>query len=103
MSQQIKPARLFILAAVGVLIFVVVTIVVSRRHKPLPIAKIIPAATAPATEPATQPIVVEAPPRTYWELVHREFPKLATTQPIDQTLNMRDWGHFPTFPPLYID
>src|SRR5689334_8977593 len=98
MSQQIKPTRLFILAAVAVLIFVVVTIAVSRKHKHPPAAKVPPAATGPVTQPATQPLVaVEPPPRTYWELIHRDFPKLATTQPSDQTLNMRDWGHFLTF------
>src|SRR6185436_9993084 len=74
-----------------------------RRHEPKPIA-IKPPETAPASQPTTQPVVeVEAPPRTYFELLHREFPKLATTQPIDQPLNMRDWGHFLIAHPLYVD
>jgi hypothetical protein len=78
---------------------------ISRKFKHVPpLSTITPPATAPATQPATQPIVaVEPPPRTYFELLHREFPKLATTQPIDQTLNMRDWGHFLITQPVYVD
>src|SRR4051794_18268261 len=103
MSQPIKPTRLFIFAAVVLAIFVVVAIRFSKKLKRAPAVHIMPA-TAPTTQPATQPIVVVAPPpRTYWELLHRDFPKLATTQPIDQTLNMRDWGHFPITDPVYID
>src|SRR5204862_1077916 len=94
----------FVLSGLGFAIFVVVAVLVSRKFKHVPAVHITPPATVPTTQPATQPTVaVEPPPHTYWELVHREFPKLATTQPIDQTLNMRDWGHFLTFHPLYID
>src|SRR5882757_8218332 len=103
MSQPNKPTRLFVLAAVGFAIFVVVAVCVSRKFKHIPPPPIVSPATAPATQPATQSIVAVEPPRTYWELLHREFPKLATTQPIDQTLNMRDWGHFPITHPAYID
>ncbi len=104
MSHPIKPTRLFVLAALGFAMFVVVAVFVSRRFKQIPAVHIIPPATAPTTQPATQPVAVaEPPPRTYWELLHREFPRLATTQPIDQTLNMRDWGHFPISHPVHID
>lgn len=98
-----KPVRLLFAAAVAIVIaFVLIAIVYKRHDKhPLPQKSL---ATAPATQPATQPIIVaEPPPRTYWELIHREFPKLATTQPIDQTLNMRDWGHFLISHPVHVD
>src|SRR5882672_8758452 len=104
MSQPIKATRLFILAALGFAIFVVVAVFVSRKLKHVPAVHITPAATAPTTQPATQPIVViEPPPRSYGELLHREFPKLATTQPVDQTLNMRHWGHFLIPHPVQVD
>src|SRR5258706_7914618 len=104
MSQPIKPTRLFFFAALGFAIFVVVAVFVSRKFKHVPAVHITPPATAPTTQPATQPTVtVDPPPHTYWELLHRDFPKLATTQPIDQPLNMRDWGHFLVSHPTYID
>jgi hypothetical protein len=103
MSQRSTFTRVILLAAVVVAIVVVATIV-SRKLKHPPAVQITPPATAPATKPSTEPIIaVEPPPRTYFELLHREFPKLATTQPIDQTLNMRDWGHFLIPHPLHID
>jgi len=104
MSQRIKSTHLFLVAAAILTLFIVVAVVVSKKHKPtLSVSTTLPA-TVPATQPATQPIAApQPPPRTYWELVHREFPKLATTQPIDQTLNMRDWGHFLLSHPVYID
>jgi len=104
MPQPIKPTRVFLLAGLGFAIFVVGAVLVSRRFKKVPVVQVTPPATAPATQPATQPIViVKPPPRTYWELIDRDFPHAATTQPIDQTLNMRHWGHFPVSYPTYID
>src|SRR4026207_2465054 len=103
MSQRNTFTRVFLLAAAAIAIVVVATFI-SRKVKHPPVVQITPPATAPATNPATQPIIaLESPPRDYFQLLHREFPKLATTQPIDQTLNMRDWGHFLISQPVYVD
>src|SRR5207247_2422560 len=103
MSQPNKSVRLLRAAAMSLVIVIVLGVVIFKQHRKPPIVKIVPA-TAAATQPATAPVVAaEPPPRTYFELIHREFPKLATTQPVDQPLNMRDWGHFLIPYPVYVD
>src|SRR6185295_4361996 len=70
MSRQNKSVRLLIAMVIAVVIAVVLFAIVFRRHEPQPIA-IKPPETAPASQPTTQPVVeVEAPPRTYFELLH---------------------------------
>src|SRR5947207_2071883 len=97
MAQQPQKIRPLFLIALALAIVVGGALFIrSKFHKrSTPIAQTQPA-TRPTTVPTTQPIVAAepGPPRTYSELMARDFPRLSTTQPIEGGLNMRDWGHF---------
>ena len=106
MPQQPQKIRPLFLVALGLAIVVGVGLIIRTklRRPVIPVAQTQPT-TRPTTIPITPPIAkVEAgPPRTYSELIARDYPKLSTTQPIEAGLNMRDWGHFPMPYPAYID
>src|SRR5947207_12708115 len=97
MSQQPQKIRPLFLIALALAIVVGGALFIRGKfRKPkINIAQTQPA-THPTTLPATAPLAAEpAPPRTYSELIARDFPRASTTQPIEGGLNMRDWGHFP--------
>ncbi|HEV8604926.1 MAG TPA: hypothetical protein VGQ99_06150 [Tepidisphaeraceae bacterium] len=101
------PQRVRLLLKIALLLAIATAIGFFIRKKftrPVSIIPQPPPATSPSTQPTAQPIIaLQSPPRTYMELINRQFPRLATTQPIEQTLNMRDWGHFHIPHPLHID
>src|SRR5258706_5974580 len=106
MPQQEQKIRPLFLIALGLAIVVGGGLFIRQklRKPPMRVAQTQPT-TRPTTKPSTLPSATAdaGPPRTYTDLIAQNFPKLSTTQPIDQGLNMRDWGHFPMPYPAYVD
>src|SRR5688572_18646147 len=104
MAQTPPKIRPLFLLALGLALLIGAGFFIREklRHKPVTLAPT--PSTLPTTQPATQPVVAEVkPPRSFMELVNREFPRLATTQPVEGGMNMRDWGHFLIRDPINLD
>src|SRR5437016_2378313 len=57
--------------------------------------------TAPATTPTTQ-VTQRPPPKDYLDVVRVNYPRVATTQPLDMPLSLLDAGHFILKKPVFL-
>src|SRR5690349_1429107 len=83
---------------ISFLLFACAALLIACDREPVAKPTTAPAATQAATAPATKPFVA----RSYIDLIRKNFPKIATTQPLGVPVDLDDAAHFVLAAPIYL-